>query len=283
VLLNDEDRERCYSRNRGLDAVSSSAVLFLDDDDRLLPGALAALSGALDRHPDAVAAVGARVAFDDTGQRRRVSHPRIRVTWNPGLDVLAGWLATFGQMLVRTSAVREAGGWPDGAAGVEDQDLWMQLSRLGPATFVPRSTLEYRMHGEPRRHPGHDERERRLRAAYVDRLPPHQRAKALGYTAARPLLQQADVAMSRGEPRDAAGALLRAARTAPGLVRSPVVGPMFVRGTTKAVVGAVLPRAVARRATATVRSARARLGRSPRVHANDLDRLGGHPHDTASR
>src|SRR5436305_4220556 len=48
----DERLERSAARNRGLAAAAGSAVLFLDDDDRLRPSALRRLSHALDRAPE---------------------------------------------------------------------------------------------------------------------------------------------------------------------------------------------------------------------------------------
>src|SRR5436309_2250510 len=45
----DQHGERSAARNRGLAVVSSPAILFLDDDDELLPRALELLNLALER------------------------------------------------------------------------------------------------------------------------------------------------------------------------------------------------------------------------------------------
>ncbi len=143
----DRRSERSAARNRGLEEARGEFVLFMDDDDKLVPSALRYLTGWADRQPNVVAVVGGKRDFDERGHRRRALHPYIpikRVVWWG--DVLLGWVPVSGQCLLRSAAVRDAGGWDVGLILDEDYDLWLRLAREGGVMLVPRVVLEYRAH-----------------------------------------------------------------------------------------------------------------------------------------
>ncbi len=215
----DRHSERSAARNRGLHEAGGRFVIFLDDDDRLLPGSLERLSRALERRPSAVAAVGAAVRFDSTGRRERASHPRIGFTRTVWPDVLAGWDSGSGQALFRTDRVREAGGWNAGLSYWELGDLWFRVARLGPVAFLPAPVLELRLHpgqtppNPPTRDPRPD---------FVRTLPASERQRGARLIRACRLVDEGDDARFRGEHRLALSRYLRAVRTAPRLIRSPL-------------------------------------------------------------
>jgi len=102
------------ARNRGMAEIDADALLFLDGDDWLAPDALHCLARTLDASPDAVAAAGAFM-FAEAGTVRRP----------PGGDILERLLvrnlfANGGHLLLRGSAVREAGGFRPNLAFGED-------------------------------------------------------------------------------------------------------------------------------------------------------------------
>src|SRR5207248_1457407 len=68
LVASPAPRGRSAARNLGLRAASSKLVALLDDDDRLLPGALAARVAALSRHPQAVLVYGRAAAMDAAGK-----------------------------------------------------------------------------------------------------------------------------------------------------------------------------------------------------------------------
>jgi glycosyltransferase involved in cell wall biosynthesis len=215
----DRHSERSVARNRGLREARGEFVLFLDDDDRLHSAALARLRRALARRPDAVAAVGANVRFDPTGRRERAPHPRFGFTRMIWRDVLLGWDSGSGQALFRADRVREAGGWSEELSYWELGDLWFRVSRLGPVVFVPATVLELRLHpGQTPPNPPTRDPRRDLLAL----LPATERARAMRLVAARQLVQHGDDARFLHQHRSALGCYLRAVRTAPRLIRSPL-------------------------------------------------------------
>lgn len=141
-----EHRERSAARNAGLSQARGEYVLFLDDDDWLLDGALERLLDAFRSHPEAVGAVGAYIYKNDWGSWNRASHPRRRVFQNVWEDLFSGWVPLQGQTLLRRSALAKAGGWNETMSINEDQELWLRIWRLGHAVLIPQPVLFRRIH-----------------------------------------------------------------------------------------------------------------------------------------
>ena len=129
------------ARNAGLARASTPFVLFLDADDRLAPGALAAMRRALDEHPAASFAYG---------------HQRFFGAWNtvmrfPPYDPLRlldrhliGLTA-----LARRDVLDDTGGFDPAFEAFEDWELWLgALAHGHRGVRVDTVTLEYRRHGE---------------------------------------------------------------------------------------------------------------------------------------
>jgi glycosyltransferase involved in cell wall biosynthesis len=123
------------ARNRGLAATDADAVLFLDADDWLSPGALAVLAASLRAVPGAIASVGPfqRVSAEGIarGQVRRPSEG----------DLLARLLvrnlfANGGHVLIRRAALRKAGLFHTGLSYGEDWEYWIRLACLGQFTAI---------------------------------------------------------------------------------------------------------------------------------------------------
>jgi len=113
------------ARNAGASVLGGTALLFLDADDWLAPDALARLAAALDAAPEAIAASGA-YAFVDTGVVRRP----------PAGDILQRLLvrnlfANGGHLLLRSEAVRAAGGFLPGIVYGEDWEFWIRIALQG--------------------------------------------------------------------------------------------------------------------------------------------------------
>lgn len=164
-LVTQQNAGECAARNTGYAAstAKSSYLLFLDQDDMLEPDMLAVLVTYLDAHPTLTMAFGDRLLIDDTDRPLPVERqtPLARYVpgrWGPRLlpDMVPETpLASFlvynrlnpsGALLCRRAYDR-AGGWDTSLLqSGEDTDLWMRLTLLMPAHYIPRVLVKRRMH-----------------------------------------------------------------------------------------------------------------------------------------
>jgi GT2 family glycosyltransferase len=126
-----------------------SWVMFLDADDRLIPGATRKLLEGV--RADCAAVYGDYERIDASGQRigRRSLLPRRGKPSGEILrDLLAGnFIVNGGVMLIRHAQFRRTGGFDEALRYCEDWHLFCRLAGLGPIVWRPRSTiLEYRVH-----------------------------------------------------------------------------------------------------------------------------------------
>lgn len=225
-----ERGEKSRAANHGLGLARGEHVMFLHDDDHLHPDALAVLAEALDRAPEAVAAVGARRAwFSEEDYARRDAHPRRPVLRNVFLDLLFGWSAVSGQCLYRTSHVRALGGFDPEFVVCEDRDLWLRLARRGPVVLRPETVFTYRYHG------GQDRPQdlRALRETVAERaiaaLPEADRGYARRVRESTTLVDAAEDRFAQGQLIAGSRQLARAVVATPALFLSPLIGEWTVR------------------------------------------------------
>ena len=137
LTTNVRSRGLAGARNTGILAARHEYVAFLDDDDRWLPGKLAAQMAALAGHPDAVM-VGTAVIFDDGTHQHTRLVPGDLVTHGALLRDRMGGLhsSTF---LLRRAALLGPLGLVDeelpGSYG-EDYDLLLRASSIAPIPVV---------------------------------------------------------------------------------------------------------------------------------------------------
>lgn len=151
------------TRNRGADAqiaLGCDALLFLDQDDVLLPNAISGLITCLTNHPEAVVAVGSILPIDSGGELLKESSWLNRSTeWHIKkygqctFDTVsvrelmyACSIATPGCCLIRTEAFKTANGFDTEISMCEDWDLWLRMSQIGSLSRISLPTLKYRYH-----------------------------------------------------------------------------------------------------------------------------------------
>lgn len=133
----------------GADEGEHSWVMFLDADDRLVPGATQKLLDSA--QADCVAVYGDYERIDADGRRvgRRSLLPRKGKPSGVILrDLLAGnFIVNGGVMLIRHAQFRRTGGFDETLHYCEDWHLFCRLAGLGPIVWRARTTvLEYRVH-----------------------------------------------------------------------------------------------------------------------------------------
>lgn len=137
------------ARNLGLARVSTPYVVFWDADDVMLPGTLASLEEAIEADPRLVA-FGEAIVEDPPGRRHRWPRPWIAgLIKRPGLfallDCVWSLYPTTGATIMRTEAVRAAGGYADSDSG-EDWCLGAALAFRGRLGWSERPGRVYHLH-----------------------------------------------------------------------------------------------------------------------------------------
>ena len=146
-------------RNAALESTRAPLLHFLDDDDRVAPGAYAALAAALEEHPRAALACGAVEAFGDDA--RAVEYERgyfaraarrLRFTERSRLRPLLLAALLYAEAPLITSAalfrrapLLELQGFSDELPVFEDLDLFVRAVRRFETCFVDRTVLLHRV------------------------------------------------------------------------------------------------------------------------------------------
>lgn len=134
------------ARNRGLAEVTTEYVLFLDGDDWLLPEqGTNDLVAALDRAPEAAAAIGRCVQFLDGGVRKGNTSPPASEPVYPEVMVACPcWHPA--QALYRTAIIRQFGGWRADADMSNDLDMYFRMFSKQRILAVDCLVSAYRIH-----------------------------------------------------------------------------------------------------------------------------------------
>jgi len=138
------------ARNRGTKLASGRFIQYLDADDVLLPGALAARISALEEETEAVAySDWIRIKEDGDGLVMSSETVTGRIEdagSDPEIATFAGFWAPPAALLYRREIVERIGGWSDTLPIIQDARFLFDAARAG-ATFVhvPHVGAEYRM------------------------------------------------------------------------------------------------------------------------------------------
>jgi glycosyltransferase involved in cell wall biosynthesis len=149
VLRHDRPRGVSAARNLGLDHVRAPWVAFLDDDDVWAPGHLSAMLEALrtsELDPQRVGLVFSGHLQVDAQRHVLGASPA------PTIDDVRHAMNRFNfvgcpsRVLLRTEAVREAGGFDERLSIVADWDLWVRVLADYQVVRCPELLVGYMLH-----------------------------------------------------------------------------------------------------------------------------------------
>jgi glycosyltransferase involved in cell wall biosynthesis len=235
-------RQLSAARNVGLADARGTFILFLDDDDLLEPNALSVLSSALRTNEDAVAAIGARWDwFVEENWGRRDTHPRLpKKKWMYD-EFLFGLGAVSGQNMYRTSVIRDMGGFDESVIQVEDRDMWLRISRLGPIVLRPETVMKYRITRNQYRPANIRELRDNVAQRSIDSLPADRRWRSSRIRQCAQLVYDAEDAMRGRKPVKAIRTALDAMFTDPGILLNPLIGTWVLARLARATARAIRP------------------------------------------
>jgi glycosyltransferase involved in cell wall biosynthesis len=148
LALHQPNQGVAAARNTGAAHATTDWLLFLDADDQLLPGALAALSS----HPSAPSAAvlyGQSVFVDTLKSTRRLHGTNIAAGPVPTAAHANFWrsvMASPGAALVRKSVFESIRGFRTTFDTLADRDLWIRIGLIGEFAFIPQPVLAKHLH-----------------------------------------------------------------------------------------------------------------------------------------
>jgi glycosyltransferase involved in cell wall biosynthesis len=147
-LIRQENRGLSGARNRGMSEAVGEYVVFLDADDRLLPGALEAGVRELEAHPECGMVAGHSKMIRADGSflsvlRHEPPDP------DPYIALLAKChIAPPASAMYRRSVFETVGGFASGIDASADYEIYLRIARHFPIRRYDEAAAEYRMHGE---------------------------------------------------------------------------------------------------------------------------------------
>lgn len=134
------------ARNTGLEQADGEFVLFLDADDRLLPGAIAHGLAALGERPEAMMAAGTWELIGEAGERLPADPPQQPREAFPAL-LESCFISTPAAVLYRRRLFAETGGFDPSVSASADYDLYLRTAARYPVCLHGHPVAEYRRHG----------------------------------------------------------------------------------------------------------------------------------------
>ncbi len=130
---------------------SGRFVAFLDCDDALVPGALQAMRGYIEAHPEADYFFTDRLDVDAAGQVVRTAryggYEGVGFRGQQAVpEDLCDYMVASHLKVIRRSIYLEVGGCDEQFSGVQDWDLALKIAARGRLHYVDRALYRHRLH-----------------------------------------------------------------------------------------------------------------------------------------
>ncbi len=143
-LIRKENGGVASARNRGLAEARGDLIAFLDADDAWVPEKLAIQAAHLASRPEvALVGTGTHRWPGDAPPQPQGSPPTVRRISRERLAVRNRLVTS--SVLVRRSAVAQAGGFDEELHGPEDHDYWLRIAELGAIEVIDAPLTGYRV------------------------------------------------------------------------------------------------------------------------------------------
>ena len=146
VVVSTDDQGMYDAINRGLAMVSGSVVGYLNADDELTPGALAAVARALRSHPDAMWVMGRREYVDAEG---RLLAPLQPVPFSLAEYVGMGWSHVPQECTwLRRELLERVGPFDITFKNTGDYDMFARCRAVAAPLIISDTLGRFRLHGD---------------------------------------------------------------------------------------------------------------------------------------